>query len=263
MGKEIGDYPLILLAGGRSSRMGTPKGLLNYHGHPWLIEQLLRFKAASGKRVIVVLGFHQAPYFEQIPWLVNAVTNPVEQLGLKISAVINPVPEHGQFSSLQAAIAFLHAHHSSPSPQPSPIRLSSSQATRGEGVGFPSSPLRGLRASRDRGGGGAFILPIDVPCPGKEVFEKLAEAFNPSIDAAIPQYQSKGGHPVLLGGDFLSRLAEIPGSSPKARLDLQIQSLPQDQVAFIPVDDKNIGLNMNSMTEFQNYTQTEKASFQA
>jgi molybdopterin-guanine dinucleotide biosynthesis protein A len=82
MGKEIGDYPLILLAGGRSSRMGTPKGLLDYHGHPWLVEQVKRFKAASGKQVIIVLGFHQDPYFEKIPWLVKAVTEPVQRLEL-------------------------------------------------------------------------------------------------------------------------------------------------------------------------------------
>ena len=74
----IKDFPLILLAGGRSSRMGTPKGLLDYQGHPWLVEQLRRFKAASGKRAIIVLGFHQAPYFEQIPWLEKAVQQPGE-----------------------------------------------------------------------------------------------------------------------------------------------------------------------------------------
>ena len=80
MKKEIGDFPLILLAGGRSSRMGTPKGLLDYQGHPWLVEQLLRFKAASGRQAIIVLGFHQALYFEQIPWLEKAVKQPEEQL---------------------------------------------------------------------------------------------------------------------------------------------------------------------------------------
>jgi hypothetical protein len=65
-----------------------------------------------------------------------------------------------------------------------------------------------------------------VPCPGKEVFEKLVGAFIFSMDAVIPRYQSRGGHPVLLGGDLLSRLAEVPIPSPLARLDLQIQALP-------------------------------------
>jgi CTP:molybdopterin cytidylyltransferase MocA len=245
MEKEIGEYPLILLAGGRSSRMGTPKGLLDYHGHPWLIEQLQRFKASYGKRVIIVLGYHQAPYFEQIPWLVKAVTEPVQQLGLEISVVINPAPEHGQFSSLQQAVAFLHANETDFTERPCP-----SQAPNAE-RSFIGQKIPG-----------AFILPIDVPCPGKEVFQELAEAFSPSIDAAIPQYQSKGGHPVLLGGDFLSRLAEVPPASPLARLDLQILSLPKDWIALVSVNDKSICLNMNSMIEFQKYAQTDRESFQ-
>lgn len=242
MGKEIGDYPLILLAGGRSSRMGRPKGLLDYQGQPWLIEQLRRFKAAAGKRAIVVLGFHQEPYFARIPWMEKAVDGTVRQLGLEISAVINPIPEYGQFSSLQSAIAFWIAHYPSPSPQPSP--------TGGEGERISSSPLRG----EDRGGGGAFILPIDVPCPGKEVFEKLVGAFSHSMDAVIPRYQSRGGHPVLLGGGFLNSLAEVPFSSPLARLDLQIQALPVNRTTFVPVGDKCVCLNMNVLGEFQDYT---------
>ncbi len=240
MGKEIGDYSLIILAGGRSSRMGTPKGLLDYHGHPWLVEQLERFKAASGKRVIIVLGFYYEQYFEQMPWLREAEKGPIDQLGLKISTTINPNPEHGQFSSLQCAVASL---------KNKPSSLAARRTPNAERFFiFEKLP-------------GAFILPIDVPCPGEEVFQKLAEDFSPSIDAVIPRYQSKGGHPVFLGGDFLSRLAEVPLTSPFARLDLQIQSLPEDRIALVSVNDKSISLNMNSMNEFQNYAQTEKESF--
>jgi CTP:molybdopterin cytidylyltransferase MocA len=241
-------FPLILLAGGRSSRMGIPKGLVDYHGHPWLKEQLKRFKSASGRRAVIVLGFHLERYFKQIPWLKKATYKPVQQLGLEISTVINPTPEQGQFSSLKCAIALLSAPRLSPSPQPSPSRLSSSQASRGEGERFPSSFLE------DRGGGGAFILPIDVPCPGKEAFENLTAAFHDSIDAVIPQYQSKGGHPVLLSAGFLQRLTEVPHSSPDARLDLQIQALPVKRITFVPVENKNILLNMNSLAEFQGYS---------
>jgi CTP:molybdopterin cytidylyltransferase MocA len=244
MGKKIENFLLILLSGGQSSRMGTPKGLLNYCGIPWIVEQLRRFKAASGSRAIIVLGFHQAPYFEQIPWLEKAVNRPIEHFGLEILVAVNPVPEQGQFSSLQCAIASL---------KDNPSCLAE---LRTAGLKSPKSPNSELIP-------GAFVLPIDVPCPGKEVFEKLAGAFSDSIAAAIPRYQARGGHPVLLGGDFLSRLAKVPLPSPLARLDLQIQTLPQERVAFILVDDKNIGLNMNSMIEFQNFTQTEKSSFKA
>jgi CTP:molybdopterin cytidylyltransferase MocA len=243
MEKKIEVFLLILLAGGRSSRMGTPKGLLDYQWHPWIVEQLRRFKAASGKQAIIVLGSHQAQYFEQIPWLEKAVNQPVMQLGLEISVVVNPAPELGQFSSLQCAIALLKKNPSSMAGRPCP-----SQAPDTERF-FPFENFPG-----------AFILPIDVPCPAKEVFEKLTLDFHDSIDAVIPQYQYKSGHPVLLGGDFLRRLAEIPGSSPDARLDLQIRSLPQERVSFVSVDDQNICLNMNSMEIFQDFIQGEADS---
>jgi CTP:molybdopterin cytidylyltransferase MocA len=241
MGKEIRDFPLILLAGGRSSRMGRPKGLLDFQGQPWLIEQLRRFKAASGSRAIIVLGFHQAPYFEQIPWMEKAVNQTVSQLGLDISVVLNPNPEQGQYSSLQWAIAFLSANQTDFAERRTP------NAERS----FISLKIPG-----------AFILPIDVPCPGKEVFEKLAGAFSDSMDAAIPRYQSRGGHPVLLGGDFLNRLAKVPPASPSARLDLQIQVLPVKRTIFVPVEDRNICLNINWLAEFQDYTQRDKEAFQ-
>jgi len=71
MENKIEDFPLILLAGGRSSRMGIPKGLLDYHGHPWLLEQLRRFKAVSGKLAVVVLRYdlfsNQTPCVRKIP----------------------------------------------------------------------------------------------------------------------------------------------------------------------------------------------------
>jgi CTP:molybdopterin cytidylyltransferase MocA len=237
MEKEIRDFPLILIAGGQSSRMGTPKGLLNYNGDPWITEQLRRFKAASGSQAIIVLGFHQTPYFNQIPWMEQAVNQPVQHFGLEISVVLNPAPEFGQFSSLQSAIAFLQAHETD---------FDERRTTNDErSLVGPKIP-------------GAFILPIDVPCPGKEVFQKLAETVSPLIDAAIPHYQSRGGHPVLLSAHFLYRLAEVPPGSPQARLDFRIQALPPERSVFVPVHDKHIHLNMNSMAIFQNYAQKKE-----
>jgi CTP:molybdopterin cytidylyltransferase MocA len=233
----IKDFPLILLAGGRSSRMGTPKGLLDYQGQPWLIEQLRRFRAAFGNQAIIILGFHQTPYFEEIPWLEKAVDQTVRQLGLEISAVINPIPEEGQFSSLKCAITFIQTNNSGFAERRTPNAERSLASLKIPGV---------------------FILPIDVPCPGKKVFEKLVEAFSQSMDAVIPRYQSRGGHPVILGSEFLSRLAEVPLPSPLARLDLQIQALPVERTAFVPVEDSSICLNMNVLDEFQDYTRREK-----
>ena len=47
--------PLLLGAGGRSSRMGKTKHLLDFRGAPWLRWQLERFHAAGGRRAIIIL----------------------------------------------------------------------------------------------------------------------------------------------------------------------------------------------------------------
>ena len=43
---------LILLAGGKSARMGFPKGLLDYHGTFWILEQISRYKYVDRKSVV-------------------------------------------------------------------------------------------------------------------------------------------------------------------------------------------------------------------
>jgi CTP:molybdopterin cytidylyltransferase MocA len=78
----------------------------------------------------------------------------------------------------------------------------------------------------------------------------LVGAFNITVDAVVPQYQSNSGHPVLLSGDFLRRLAEVSPSSPDARLDLQIRALPKSRTVLVSVDDEQICINMNTLDEF-------------
>ena len=247
---KIENFPLILLAGGRSSRMGRPKGLLDYRGHPWLLEQLRRFKAVSGKLAVVVLGYHHELYFEKIPWLKKAGHKPTHQLGLKILAVVNPTPDYGQFSSIQCAIPFLQTKHlGSEEYLQGKKKVSAERRTTNDESIFSVADLPG-----------AFILPVDVPSPGKEVYEGLIQAFSKTIDAVVPQYQSKGGHPVLLSAGFLKRLAEVSPASPDARLDLQIRALPVERIALVPVHDKNICLNINSFDEFQDYAKREDES---
>lgn len=87
------DTPLVLLAGGKSSRMGVPKGLMRISPNDpfWIEQQLGRFKAAGGKNVVVVLGYDQEKYLEAMPTL-----NPI--------MAINPLPEFGPFSSIQCGL---------------------------------------------------------------------------------------------------------------------------------------------------------------
>jgi len=82
----------IILAAGASSRMGSPKALLEYRGETF-IQRLVRVLSPVCGRVVVVLGYHAAEIRPGIPG----------------SAVItvNPAPERGQLSSLQTGLAAL------------------------------------------------------------------------------------------------------------------------------------------------------------
>jgi molybdenum cofactor cytidylyltransferase len=95
---------LIILAGGKSSRMGFPKGLLDYHGKPWILEQISRYSNFKKAKIIIVLGYDKIKYFEQIPWLKDAVNRFHQYSGVEIKVVINKIPKNGAFSSLQIAL---------------------------------------------------------------------------------------------------------------------------------------------------------------
>lgn len=81
----------IILAAGASSRMGSPKALLDYRGETF-IQRLVRVLSAVCDPVIVVLGYHADT-------LRPAVSN--------ATIVVNPSPERGQLSSLQTGLAAL------------------------------------------------------------------------------------------------------------------------------------------------------------
>lgn len=81
----------IILAAGASSRMGSPKALLEYRGETF-IQRLVRVLAAVCDPLIVVLGYHSDA-------LRPAISNAI--------IVVNPAPERGQLSSLQTGLAAL------------------------------------------------------------------------------------------------------------------------------------------------------------
>ena len=87
---------LILLAGGNSSRMGVPKGLLPWQGGTLIEAHCQQFHAVGGALVVVVLGIHAGVYLNKLEWLKKDGKWP----GLRVIYCLNPTPENGQFSSL-------------------------------------------------------------------------------------------------------------------------------------------------------------------
>ncbi len=94
----------ILLAGGKSQRMGVAKGLLKYKHTFWILEQLHRISKTTISKVYIGLGYNYQHYFNAIPWFKNAVHKSVFFKNLEVKIVINKYPEFGAFSTLQATL---------------------------------------------------------------------------------------------------------------------------------------------------------------
>ncbi len=100
----------VLLAGGKSERMGVAKGLLKYKHTFWILEQLSRISSAKIKTVYIGLGYNNEYYFDAIPWLKDAITDFVDYQGLKIKTIVNPTPELGSFSTIQTVLKNINSN---------------------------------------------------------------------------------------------------------------------------------------------------------
>ena len=66
------DTVFVLLAGGKSERMGTAKGLLQYQNTYWILEQIDRIASSTITEVYIGLGHHSEKYLDKIPLLHQA-----------------------------------------------------------------------------------------------------------------------------------------------------------------------------------------------
>ena len=94
----------VLLAGGKSERMGVDKGLLKFKHTFWILEQLQRISKSTISTVYIGLGHNYENYFNAIPWFKNALENSYQFLNLDITVVLNTSPENGSFSTLQKVL---------------------------------------------------------------------------------------------------------------------------------------------------------------
>lgn len=89
---------VILLAAGRSSRMGKPKGLVQIENRPWIEWQLESLRAAGAETAVIVLG-HDAEAYE------TALAK-IAIAGLSVVTTRNLDPDRGQFSSIQEGLRY-------------------------------------------------------------------------------------------------------------------------------------------------------------
>ncbi len=86
----------VILSGGESSRMGSPKALLPVDGQSFIERIVGALQASRVGRILVVLGHHASEIGPRIQHL-------------SVTVVVNQDYRKGQLSSLVAAIQFLEA----------------------------------------------------------------------------------------------------------------------------------------------------------
>ena len=84
----------VILSGGASRRMGTPKALLRFQGETFL-DRLIRLFSATCHPVIVVVGEHA-----------DAIRYGIQR-GRDVLFAVNPDPQRGMLSSLQCGLALV------------------------------------------------------------------------------------------------------------------------------------------------------------
>ena len=192
---------VVILAAGKSHRMGKAKGLLDYKGEPFILTQIGKIKEIGIDDIIIVLGKDHQTYLNHVPEL------------NKYEIVVNTKPERGQFSSLQC----------------------------------------GLEKAVSINKKAVFVLPIDVPCPEREVWYNLGfSLLKDKKEVVVPEYQGKKGHPVLLNINFIEYLLSLDETS--SRLDEEIKKLEgKKKVGIISVQDRKITLNLNTIEAWKKY----------
>jgi molybdenum cofactor cytidylyltransferase len=108
----------------------------------------------------------------------------------------------------------------------------------------------GLAWMLDDGSVGAIILPVDCVLESPATISSILEAaiVNTHLDALVPEYGERGGHPVYISKGMAAGLIAIDPERPDSRLDTQISMM--SQVMRLPVGDAGILRNINTPEEW-------------
>jgi molybdenum cofactor cytidylyltransferase len=157
----------VILAAGESSRMGRDKALL-----PWPKDA---GATSVGGTILSFAIKSLSPYCDFVMVVAGKNEDALRPVvyGCGASLVINSMPEHGQFSSLQTA----------------------------------------LWEVLNRGRDSAMVTLVDRPAPHAETLDELVKAFwvrRYGIWAIIPEYQGRHGHPIVIGREMIEAFLTAP-----------------------------------------------------
>lgn len=218
---------LLILAGGESSRMGTPKGLLPYNNKPWLLEQLRRAEGAGFSQVCIGLGYQHQLYFDKMPVLQSALQSWVPWGNMELRCALNQNPELGPFSTLQTLAMLLLAN------------------------GMWIKPI--------------VVAPVDRPLPNSLILKQLLDSSSLPVNERPLIKQTAvwrdnvwhPAHPVRLEPMVWNRIISLAPENPQSRLDLLIQTLPSQQRQLIQLHDERLRFNLDTPNDWQVFLEYE------
>ena len=127
--------------------------------------------------------------------------------------VVNPQPDRGQFSSLQV----------------------------------------GVQEVLNRGRDAAIIALVDRPPALPETVQFLKDEFlariGQEIWAAVPEYETKHGHPYIVGRELITRYLDAPVTS-NAR---DIHHANPSRIVYVPVSDPFVTANIDTPEDFARF----------
>lgn len=200
---------LVILAAGRSKRAGIHKALMPVENRVWLEVLLEGYQKLGLKKAFVVVGTAANDLLARFAQM-NFESHVLFQ-NVETHLVYNANPDLGSFFSLQLALE------------------------------------RWLRCTTcDR----VLMTPIDCRVPDAEVLDSLYNSMSDTkVEAAVPLFGDRGGHPVALSRALALRLLTLKSDDENSRLDFQLRNLG-DKCRRVPTTNPAVISNMNTLEDW-------------
>lgn len=220
----------VVLAAGRSSRMGKTKALLEIGGVAALERVAASLRAAGVERMVVVTGHER-----------EVLLPTLERLSLQ--HVDNPDYDTGMFSSVQVGVAWLMGQAGDPS-----AGAPQADAPQADALATEEAVL-GASAPRPAGDADAFlIIPVDCPLVSPDTLRSMIGHFARAHHGILyPTCCGLRGHPPLI---TRRHAGELLGADRRSDLRTFLGGFRDDE-ADLDVRDLGILMDMDTVVDYR------------